>query len=99
MPCITNEVSTFNLEIFEFIFLAFNITQLNFNDNSGNNNENNIQIGENIMVEQNNNYFQLYDDFEEDMDDETAKNSDLNPWRKDYYEFLDNRISNSEFNE
>ena len=99
MPYIRKEVGTFYLEIFELIFIALNITQLNFNDHSSNNNNNaiNTQIDENIMIEQNSNNFQLYEDFEEDMDDETATKN-VN-WRKDYFDFLENGKNNSEINE
>ena len=98
MPCIIKEISTFYSEIFRVIFLALNIIHLNFINNSDNN-TNSLQIGENKIVNQGNNYFQLFDDFEENMDDEIAKNSFANPWRKDYFDFLENRISKSETNE
>ena len=88
MPCIIKEISTFYSEIFRVIFLALNIIHLNLINNSDNN-TNSLQIGENKIVNQGNNYFQLFDDFEENMDDEIAKNSSTNPWRKDYFDFLE----------
>ena len=98
MPCIIKEISTFYSEIFRVIFLALNIIHLNLINNSDNN-TNSLQIGGYKIVNQGNNYFQLFDDFEENMDDEIAKNSLANPWRKDYFDFLENRISKSETNE
>ena len=99
MPCSIEEIITFNLELYESIYLGFAMTQLNLINNIESN-TNIAQIGENNVFEENSNYFQLYDDFEKDMDDESAKNNDdLNPWRKDFFDFLENRKNNSEIDE
>ena len=99
MPCFKEEIITFNLELYESISLGFAMTQLNLISNIENN-TNIAQIGENNVFEENSNYFQLYDDFEKDMDDESAKNNDdLNPWRKDYFDFLENKNNKLEINE
>ena len=79
-------------EIFLFasIFLTYIISHINYNNNLNDNENNTIINSEKNLDNENVDYYELYDEFEEDLDDEAAKNSIINTWRKDYFDFLEN---------
>ena len=77
--------------LFASLSLTYIISHINYNSNL-NDNDNNTRINvEKNIDEQTIGYFELYDEFEEDLDDETAKNSVINTWRKDYFDFLEKK--------
>ena len=87
MPNIIKRIISYYSEIFS-LSLTYIISHINYNSNL---NDNNIIINaENNLDDQSFVYYELYDEFEGDLDDETAKNSIINTWRKDYFDFLEN---------
>ena len=86
---IIKRIISYYSEIFS-LSLTFIISHINYNNNLNDNENNTIINTGNNLDNENIDYYELYDEFEEDLDDETVKNSIINTWRKDYFDFLEN---------